>query len=129
MVTLATLATASKQEIFDQVARHLLTQMARSTTGTTCLYINPEGKRCAAGALLSDKELERVQELCINNTGFRSLLAEFDTDIPYPPVDIVDFVTALQDIHDGSAPEHWAEGLIYLAAFHELDAGVVQKYA
>ncbi len=52
--------TDFKQEIFDKVAKHLLTQKARCTdskTGRRCLYFDPETKmKCAAGCLIPDRD-------------------------------------------------------------------------
>ena len=38
MITLATLSQATEQEVFDQVAVHLMTQGEKSSTGATCRY-------------------------------------------------------------------------------------------
>lgn len=67
MITLATLGAATAQQVFDQVATHLLTQGVRSTHLSTksCAYrgqrVNKvtderETLMCAAGCLMSDKE-------------------------------------------------------------------------
>lgn len=51
--------TDFKQEIFDKVAKHLLTQKARCTDSKTgiCLYFDPETKmKCAAGCLIPDRD-------------------------------------------------------------------------
>ena len=37
-ITLATLAQATEQEIFDQVARHLIKQGKRAADGSGCKY-------------------------------------------------------------------------------------------
>jgi hypothetical protein len=55
-VTVHNLDEATEQEVFDTVARHLLTQREPSASedGTSCLYFGPDGKRCAAGCLLTE---------------------------------------------------------------------------
>jgi hypothetical protein len=55
-VTVHNLAEATMQEVFDTIARHLLTQREPSASedGETCLYFGPDGKRCAAGCLLTE---------------------------------------------------------------------------
>jgi hypothetical protein len=52
MITLETLPQATAQEVFDQVATHLLTQRQRSTTKGNCAYRGDDGLKCAAGCLL-----------------------------------------------------------------------------
>jgi hypothetical protein len=56
IVTVHNLAEATKQDVFDTIARHLLTQREPSASedGTSCLYFGPDGKRCAAGCLLTE---------------------------------------------------------------------------
>lgn len=61
MITLKTLAEATSQQVFDQVAKHLLTQNEQSQLAPgTCTYrvINEDGKvlKCAAGCLMSNEE-------------------------------------------------------------------------
>jgi hypothetical protein len=56
IVNVHNLAEATKQDVFDTIARHLLTQREPSASedGETCLYFGPDGKRCAAGCLLTE---------------------------------------------------------------------------
>lgn len=56
-ITLANLAEATEQEIFNQVARHLLKQkvQAKQIHGV-CAYRAVEGRMCAAGCLIADDE-------------------------------------------------------------------------
>lgn len=46
MITLKTLSQATEQEVFDQVANHLLTQMEQSAVAGGCWYrsTNSDGK-------------------------------------------------------------------------------------
>lgn len=46
-----------KQEIFDKVATHLLTQGKKSVRGHSsyCMYHSPQGLRCAVGCLIADE--------------------------------------------------------------------------
>jgi hypothetical protein len=55
-VTVHNLHEATEQDVFDTIARHLLTQREPSASedGETCLYFGPDGKRCAAGCLLTE---------------------------------------------------------------------------
>ena len=66
MITLKTLPQATAQEVFDQVAKHLLTQMKKSVAKRAaesasdskdyCMYRGFDGTKCAAGCLISDDE-------------------------------------------------------------------------
>ncbi|MCI4437997.1 MAG: hypothetical protein JHC33_14410 [Ignisphaera sp.] len=56
-ITLATLAEATPQQVFDYVTTHLITQGSRSVEGgTLCVYKHDNGFRCAAGCLMSTPE-------------------------------------------------------------------------
>lgn len=56
MITLATLPSATEKEVFDQVSDHLLSQKIRSMKDGVCLYRMSDGRKCAAGCLISDDE-------------------------------------------------------------------------
>jgi hypothetical protein len=65
MITLKTLKNSTDQEVFDQVANHLLTQNKRSvsaTDNTLCVYRSPDGLKCAAGCLIADDEYDPRME-------------------------------------------------------------------
>lgn len=58
MITLKTLPQATAQEVFDQVAKHLLTQGKKSISENNqfCMYRGFNGTKCAAGCLIADDE-------------------------------------------------------------------------
>jgi len=60
MITLATLEQATEQEVFDHIAKHLLTQRKQATSKRGCSYRTPEGLTCAAGCLISEKEYHQL---------------------------------------------------------------------
>ncbi len=64
MITLKTLGKSSAQEVFDQVAVHLLTQNKKSMGGDKnfCMYHSKSGLKCAAGCLIADDEYEHTFE-------------------------------------------------------------------
>lgn len=79
MITLKTLHAASLQEIFDQVAKHLLTQNAPAAYfnqdgDRNCLYRTFDGGKCAVGCLIADDEYSPV----IENLGMRGLAKVLD---------------------------------------------------
>ena len=71
MITLKTLHSATLQEIFDQAAKHLLTQNEQAMTfdkdgNKNCLYRSATGTKCAVGCFIADDEYSPQLE----NTAF-----------------------------------------------------------
>lgn len=66
MITLKTLSEATEQEVFDQVAKHLLTQKTKSVvcpeSNNNCKYRGYDGLKCAAGCLIADDEYNPLME-------------------------------------------------------------------
>lgn len=120
MITLKTLPRASRQEVFDQVARHLLTQMLPSTTRTGgCRYHGPHGLKCAAGCLIS------ADEYAVDLEGhcWASLVDE--GHVPYAHMDLI---CALQSIHDAGAVRCWHTALAELATEFKLSDEVLKAF-
>jgi hypothetical protein len=120
-VTLKTLAEATAQEVFDQVAKHLLEQGKKSfkldaDEGEFCLYRGPEGTMCAAGCLISDNEYEDDMEgRCwrnLVNNGYAS-----DAHI--------DMIDCLQCIHDKKVPSTWREELLEISKRFDLNPQIL----
>jgi len=97
----------TEQEVFDFVVNHLLTQGVKSfDTYGNCLYLSPEGARCAAGCLIPaeayDKTIEGTAWIALAQSGrvpsWQMILME-----------------RLQDCHDGYEPEKWSERLREIA--------------
>ena len=106
-ISLANIHLASAQEVFDQVATHLLTQNKRSlfvrqigtdTVMTASCRYKADNLRCAAGCLISDEEYNIT---CEGNdwTGVLNLyMFEYDA---FPLCDAhKQLVLCLQRIHD-----------------------------
>lgn len=111
MITLATLPNATKQEIFDQVAEHLLRQNKTSAEGANCKY-RFGNLKCAAGCLIADDEYHRSME------GLSWLnLADQGT----VPQEHKGFISQLQSVHDGGGIGAWANDLKDLAEVYELE--------
>lgn len=108
MITLETLCNATAQEVFDQVATHLLHQGQKSMeiVGTGCAYRGSYGLKCAAGCLMSDNEWSSGME----GKRWRDLVLECSV-----PTDHFDLIRQLQNIHDAREPECWLERLNDLA--------------
>lgn len=114
-ITLATLAQASAQAVFDQVARHLLTQnMQALNDAGDCVYRTAEGQACAAGCLIAAHELDPAWNV---DTSWASLVQK--EHVPAAHCDLID---RLQCVHDDHRPEHWPEQLELVADIYGLDA-------
>jgi hypothetical protein len=121
-----------RQAIFDKVATHLLKQNAKSRGPMGCQYRGSGGRMCAIGCLIPDDKyndtyeglvVPKREDIGYDDEGrlFRTLQecigAETDEDI--------DFLRALQVVHDGSEPGSWAIALREFATkygveFHEV---------
>jgi len=119
----------NKQEIFDKVALHLLTQGVAAKklvfikSSQFCSYWDQEtGLKCAIGCLIPEelynKEMESAGAICSNNLVCRALkLAGIDTE----DEDMITFLWELQQIHDYQEPEQWEDKLRFFAAASKLD--------
>ena len=105
MITLETLPDASAQDVFNQVAFHLLSQGERAMDGD-CVYHAPDGLRCAAGCLISDEEYKEDMEW----NGWLDLV-----DAGLVPNEHADLILELQNLHDMEHPDDWAGSLSSLA--------------
>ena len=123
MITLKNLHLATEQEIFDQVARHLLTQMETSIVGSVCKYrhIKQDGTilKCAAGCLIADdeyiKDFERkTWSLLIEKYGIPNTNAWL--------------ISQLQILHDTMATEYWKNELEILAKGFNLNTEVLNEF-
>ena len=114
MITLLTLPVATAQEVFNQVATHLLKQDKQSYKGkdSACAYRGEEGRQCAAGCLIGDNEYREGWE----NTTWGRL-----ADNGNVPEQHRLLITDLQQVHDFSSPCNWREKLNLVAAQHGLD--------
>ena len=119
MLTLTTLPKATAQEVFDHVAKHLLTQGAKSLSRQgSCAYYGEGGLRCAAGCLISEDEYSIDMEY----TCWDDLIHEADVTPKHSLL-----IGALQDIHDVDPVEEWRSRLGTLAALHNLSTDVLDQ--
>ncbi len=113
MITLKTLINASEQEVFDQIAVHLLTQNEKSVDedDTYCMYHSKSGLKCAAGCLIADDEYKPEFE----NNGWNTLsVPSFHSDL----------INSMQTLHDDVDVSSWNEALIKLAHQYVLDIDI-----
>jgi hypothetical protein len=121
MITLKTLPEATAQQVFDQVARHLLTQMKRSLNEMMeCLYRGPDGLKCAAGCLIADDEYQ---------PGWEDVTWYGLVERGLAPKQHDTLISDLQHLHDNNDQYFWKEALCNLATRHNLSPAVLDEFA
>lgn len=126
MITLATLPQATEQEVFDQVATHLLTQGERcqefdDDMNPVCVYRNSDGQSCAAGCLIGFGE---YREEVFEGKRWLNLIQR-----GIVPRCHLGLISKLQLVHDNTAANKWYESLKELAIEYKLDTIALDKAA
>ncbi len=118
----------TQQQIFDQVADHLLTQKKKSYNKkeTSCAYRGPNGLKCAIGGILADNEIVKIAN-CISPNDV-NYLAIHQLKLPDRLTGHTEFLRYLQMIHDVHKPSRWIEKLSAFAKEKGLDKSVLDKY-
>lgn len=126
----------TKQEIFDKVATHLLTQNIKSLRDVTscedgvlysgCAYRGDNGTKCAIGCLIPDEAyLHEIEgSTCRSGAVVELLKSLYDFHTEYQ----MSFLRQLQIVHDRSPVDMWKYQLKHLAEDHMLDASVLDKF-
>lgn len=112
MITLRTLVLSTAQQVFDQVADHLLAQGEKSMLEGKCVYNNHENLKCAAGCLIGDDEYDDLFE---GNHWFELVNSE---KVPKAHDGLI---RGLQTIHDQYTPCEWLRVLANFALEHDLE--------
>lgn len=97
MITLKTLPEATAQEVFDQIALHMLNQRKKSGDMANCYY-RFNGLKCAAGCLISDDEYSEWME----SNNWNDLVVDGSV-----PKEHSEMIRKLQSIHDIKDPLEW----------------------
>ena len=106
-ITLANLAEATPQQVFDQVVKHMLTQNKKSSSEDGgCFYRGAENTMCAAGCLIADSEYVEKMDSMTTGTSWGDLIHN-----NLAPPEHSEFIKWLQHIHDDYEPEKWREAL------------------
>lgn len=112
-ITLATLPQATAQQVFDQVATHLLTQNAKSENEEGYQYHSDSGlMMCAAGCLIAATEWDESLEL----NDWTSLVLRDRV-----PEEHAELISALQHVHDSTGTHAWPDRLAHVAKEHGLE--------
>ena len=121
MITLKTLPQATAQEVFEQAARHMLTQNAvsKNVNGNGCAYRGVDGLRCAAGCFISDDEykpeMDKIGKTIIG-MGWHEMVKE-----GFAPSKHEKLIHELQAIHDTEDVCFWIQRLEFLAVKFDLE--------
>jgi hypothetical protein len=118
--------TLTRQEIFDKVATHLLTQGRRSMNeaGISCAYRGEDGLKCAIGVLIPDDQYKPSFEGYSVDGGFHGETILNAANVAW---DDRHFAGELQGIHDKVRPEDWARELHLVAAKFHLSTDAIAK--
>ena len=123
-IDISCLAEATAQEVFDTIARHMLTQNERCTLTESvdtprCLYrLETQGRvlKCAAGCLISDSQYNPNMEN-VRWSGLTDAKSEFRFSSNHAGL-----ITACQDIHDCKyiLASEWPQELLGIAQRYNL---------
>lgn len=121
MITLANLKDATKQQVFDQVATHLLKQNQQCRSfDSQCVYRGGKDNNlmCAAGCLIGEDEYKPEMDRAgyVDNVSFGSNWTSLIKRGLVPETPHTNFIADLQDLHDHVTPDKWAMRLETLAA-------------
>jgi len=111
---------ACAQKMLDTVALHLIMQGERSMSNRMdCQYYGPYGLKCAIGALIP----KRLYKHSMEGLNAQTLIKEYPAVSDYLGGDtFLPLLSDLQDLHDRTKPETWADGLQDVARRHDLRA-------
>lgn len=134
------MSALTKQEVFDKVALALLKQNKKSIGPAItddgekirCMYLNPNGCRCAVGHMLNDEDLQAIVRWKENTSSIRNMIRIFfpnteSKEIAFIRAEMA-FCRGLQFIHDTRMPGKWREEFIDFASMYELDATKVKEF-
>jgi hypothetical protein len=102
----------TEQEVFDLVAKHLLTQNKRSDNVIGCCYRSRNGLKCAAGCLIPDESYNKSME----TYGWPDLVKRQLVSAKHETL-----ISRLQVIHDRAAVSEWKQKLKAIAEQHNLE--------
>lgn len=112
------------QELFDIVAKHLLTQNQPAVAYGRCAYRSGDLK-CAVGCLIDDKNYnEDIEGKSIKH---EKVIKAVENSLGTPlSKEKINFLSDLQDIHDHTEPDDWKKGLEDFAVNYNLRFNHVQ---
>jgi hypothetical protein len=115
----------SEQQLFDTVVNHLRKQGAKSIAynedgtpklqygNTKCLYRSPDGKKCAAGAAITDEQYKPEME----GKSIRAVIIQLDITSLSQHAELL---SELQGVHDIHEVPQWERGFEKVARRFQL---------
>jgi len=121
-----------RQQVFNRVTDHLLSQQKKSMTVTTnlpdgqCRYRSDSGLKCAIGALIPDDKYQPDMEGCtapalIQRFGWEAVGLDGSNLTLDEQYSLRCFLDNLQCVHDLYAVEDWKKELLAVAMKYKLD--------
>lgn len=107
--------TERKQQLFDRVVTHLLTQNCRAYHDGSCVYRDTHGNMCAIGSLIDDKHYSpSLENTCLESHG--PVYKAVCDSLGYTLSDGEEVMLGnLRNIHDEFSPGEWPSALKDLA--------------
>lgn len=105
----------TRQEAFNIMVPHLLTQRCRATRNGICRYRGDDGTKCAVGVLITDEQYAKTMPAGSLEWGLKPVTKL----IGMAPED-AGFLRTVQRVHDGVPIEDWEERLREIAADYNL---------
>jgi len=116
----------SEQEIFDIVARHLLTQNKKAVNDKgECVYRGKNGCKCAAGCLIPDDKYDPSFEGFGWSLGLQTKNAALQDLVE--AIGHYALIRKLQLVHDQDAVDSWPDKLRGVATDYKLSYAVVDE--
>ena len=116
----------TNQEIFDIVAKHLLTQNARSQDikNIVCAYRGSNDMKCAVGVLIKDEHYSYLLEgYNVRDIDVKEALEKSGITVDSR----IHFLAALQEVHDLFPVGFWRERLGEVAERYNLNLDVLDS--
>jgi|13_taG_2_1085334.scaffolds.fasta_scaffold13134_6 hypothetical protein len=119
-----------KQEIFNKVCTHLMTQNKRSFLKNRdwceeCAYRGDGELMCAVGCLIKDEHYSPSMETRhVTSSPVADALVK--SGVPND-VDTIDMLVGMQEMHDRQEPEFWPMTLLEMARSEQLEVPEVVK--
>lgn len=128
MITMKNLHLATEQQVFDQVARHLLTQGSKAINDLgNCKYrleLN-DGTilKCAVGCFIADDEYSSEIEGSIYGSYYFREFFSFKGEAPH-----FFLLRRFQKLHDNTSAYLWKEKLEKIAADFNLNTDILKEF-
>lgn len=125
IINLSNLATATQQQVFDQVAKHLLDQNKISIKEGHgyCAYRGTNNLKCAAGCLIADNEYDLEMDSFVGDTSWEGLINRGLVKTDEHKL----LIGELQHIHDTIDRKFWYETLKDFAKTYNLSFNHIES--